>query len=725
MVFHASFQLGFALLSVVMPASAVRAGSKAVGPPDAPAAVRFEPKTGRLTVVYCGDVVFDGTARIAGAATGRPVQMTANVESGIRGITQSLVLSSGEPGLSVRLEGKANAGAEGIAAETLGSAQQAFKCIRTTVGRSSNRRNNAIYCRGMDWMLEGPQGGTRIVPASGGSWTMLIQSPAIQLVFRPRFYQRHKNIRFFEPWNYRVWSGSVTGWCSWWAYFGDVDEKAIQAVVDVFDRKHLKDYGYRYIQIDDGYQTEPKGSPENWLNWRRKKFPSGIDGYVKAIRSKGLEPAIWVSAGTSDIRMMRAHPDWFVPGADGKPLKGPWIDYPLDASNPDALRAIVSPLFQELKRKGFKYVKIDTLRHLLYDGYYHAAPGHFEGRDLTAETAFRRYVETAREALGRDTYVLSCWGVLPEGVGVVDGCRLGGDGYGPATMQQYNSWNGIVWRSDPDHCDVLPERESHGDFRDTIVRPVLASMAGAMLMISDKPAVYEDDRNLEGVRRAAPVLFSVPGQLYDYDPRKSDALIRIDGHRQESGGGSGPIDADQFGEACEWWQQEIAKPFETWNVLARFSWDRALPATKVTFKDIGLDPAKRYAVTEFWSGKTLGVFRGSFPADAQDAKGVRVYAIREKLDRPQVLSTNRHISQGGVDLLNVKWDGTTETLSGQSAVVVGDRYTITVSVPRAYRLLTARFGDGPATIEPGHTIARISFTPAKTGKVDWSVTFEK
>ena len=44
--------------------------------------------------------------------------------------------------------------------------------------------------------------------------------------------------------------------------------------------------------------------------------------------------------------------------------------------------------------------------------------------------------------------------MLPEVIGLADGCRLGGHGFGPVTLQQYNSWNGVVWHNDPDHCDV-------------------------------------------------------------------------------------------------------------------------------------------------------------------------------------------------------------------------------------------------------------------------------
>ena len=66
------------------------------------------------------------------------------------------------------------------------------------------------------------------------------------------------------------------------------------------------------------------------------------------------------------------------------------------------------------------------------------------------------YMGAVRKELGRDVFLLACWGVLPEAIGIVNGCRLGTDGFGPATLQQYNSWNGVVWRNDPDHCDILP-----------------------------------------------------------------------------------------------------------------------------------------------------------------------------------------------------------------------------------------------------------------------------
>ena len=132
------------------------------------------------------------------------------------------------------------------------------------------------------------------------------------------------------------------------------------------------------------------------------------------------------------------------------------------------------------------YVKIDLLRHYFYDLLNHNQD-YCREHGVTSAGMFRKFVGAARQELGPATFILSCWGVLPEGVGLVNACRIASDGYGPVSMQQYNSWNGIVWRNDPDLCDVYPQFKPAevGDVSkfervtptnsDTVLRPALAS----------------------------------------------------------------------------------------------------------------------------------------------------------------------------------------------------------------------------------------------------------
>lgn len=694
-------------------------------PPNTGAVVTIGKERPTFEVVYEGRPLFSGRFKVDGRPQAfRAVRLVEASDGGERGeVTQHIALV-GPPGSVLSLAGTITGSAQAFPAETYSAAQDRFKVIRNSVGLSSNLRNNAIYDRKRDWMLEGPgDGQTNIRPgasdesATSFSWTS--SGPRIELTFRPRFYQKHKNIQFFHPWEYDVWKGSVTGWCSWWAYFADIHERDVQSVSRIFATK-LRDFGYRYIQIDDGYQSGAGGLPKDWLQ-TNERFPSGLSHLAAVITGEGLAPALWLNVHFKDAAFVKAHPDWFIQDRNGHPIKGPWIDYGLDGSNQAAVDAVVRPTYRELRRMGWKYVKVDALRHLLYDDSY-PSQAFFTSKGTTPEDAFRYYLKAIRQEVGPDTYMLACWGVLPEVVGIADGCRLGGDGFGPSTLQQYSSWNNVVWRNDPDHCDIKPQDRATGKYTDgeERIRPVLVSMAGAQLLLSDKPDVYEDDANLEGAKRSSPILFTLPGQLYDYDPVKTDHLKQ--GLRNEHGGAnSGPIDADQQGEVCPWWMLDISRPFETWTVLTRMNWEKKpLDREHVRFRDLGLLSAT-YSVFEFWSKRYLGDFTDGFDAAELAPKDVATYALRKTLRRPQILSTSRHISQGAVDLERVIWKD--RTLSGVSQVVRGDPYSLFVRTPAAYAVKSASFGDIPAGIVRSAGMTELKFTPNRTAEVHWTIRF--
>lgn len=730
--------LQFLPLCFLFPATAV-----AMAPPNGSPTLQTAENS--FTLDYHG-------ARILEASSSAPLTVTATTSDGDR-IEQRLRVEGNKSG-PVSVKVSIAASSQAIAAETKGAAQQVFPMVRTAHGPSHNLRNNAVYDRFGDWMLEFPEHGTRIKPTIGSDggtrFEVEITGHSPEIIFRPRFYQKHRNIRHFEPWKYEVRKDSITGWCSWWAYQNDFRQEHVEELLEVWQNRRLADYGYRFIQIDDGFQgalddgrrDSPHnngyrgGRPETWLEWKPERFPQGMTGYVDAVRRAGLEPGVWVGCFFSDEQTATEHPEWFVQGADGKPFGGPYVSYAMDATVREAANRLVRPTYRGFANAGFRYVKIDQLRHLLYDNLHHNI-AHAAKKGHGPEDIFRAYLAAAREELGRETFILSCWGVLPESVGLADACRIGGDGYGPVTMQQYNSWNGIVWRNDPDHCDIRPHRipAELGNVRktktaatttnDTIIRPALASIAGCMLMLSDKPEVYQDEKNLTGIRRSSPVLFSVPGQLYDFDSSKTDILKTTERTAITSGSGKSPIDGDQHGEVCPWWLNEFNLPFDQWNVLHRLNWsDDEAGAQRVRFQDIGLDAESEYIVFEFWTDSVLGVFQGSFEASPIGPKGLHSYAIREKSERPQLISTNRHLSQGAAELETLAWQNNF-TLAGRSRVVDGDRYVLTLNVPNEFAILSATFDGQAAEITRDGTTARIAFLPPATDSVGWSIHFAR
>jgi len=722
---------------VIALASAAWAGTpEAVEPPpNAPATVEWNAQAGRLSLRYHGGVILDATVG-AEDASGRAaaeveVKLEPTVNLGEK-VEQRLkfVLVKPQEGVTLALRGAASGSEEAFPVETLGEAQKRFPLVRNSVGLSRNLRNNAVYDRRWDWLLIGPpDGATRIRPKLveerriAFAWES--RGSTLELVFRPRFYQKHRGIANFEPWTFLVWKGPVTGYCTWWAYRDGFSQKTLDAIADVFAEKKLPDFGYKYIQIDDSYQIGNGSCPQNWLTWN-KKFPGGAEYALKKIRSVGMKGGIWVhrvhrpsDPNVADIG--KQHPDWFVHKPDGKLFMDAGF-YILNTKNKEALDGMARPIYREIKKQGWDYVKIDGAGDLLNAYKNKQCEDHFKQIGSTPEESLRDWDRVAREELGPDIYVLNCWGVGPglNVVGLADGCRLAGDGFQPESLAQFSSYEGVLWRNDPDHCDILGAwlmdqnammpvfgLGAPASVR-SIVRPAICSLAGGVLMVSDKVEVYKDDQNLEGMKRSAPVLPTVPGQLYD------------PGHR-----------------AATWWLQEIDRPFDHWSVLARIQWAqkrekewkfdlKGTPQQEVKFADLGLEADREYLVFEFWDQKFLGKFKGSFIAPAMDTNtGMDVFAIREARKHPWVLSTTRHISQGGVSLLDERWNNDGNILSGKSAVVIGDPYILTVHLPQGFRLESAEVGGEKVEIAGQAEAVTVRIIPSATKAVEWKMKFAK
>jgi len=96
-----------------------------------------------------------------------------------------------------------------------------------------------------------------------------------------------------------------------------------------------------------------------------------------------------------------------------------------------------------------------------------------------------------------------------------------------------------------------------------------------------------------------------------------------------------------------------------------------------------LNPAKEYEVWDFWNWKSVGRVNGdailSLPVRANEMKTL---AVRE-VDKPRILSTNRHVLQGEVDTTGVSFNSATDTLSGTLHVIGDDEYKAIVMLPDA------------------------------------------
>ena len=85
------------------------------------------------------------------------------------------------------------------------------------------------------------------------------------------------------------------GWNSWNTFRLDINEDLVKDMADVFVKKGLKDAGYEYIVIDDGWQIDRDDEGNIIVN--PDKFPSGIKALADYIHAKGLKFGLYSDAG--------------------------------------------------------------------------------------------------------------------------------------------------------------------------------------------------------------------------------------------------------------------------------------------------------------------------------------------------------------------------------------------------------------------------------------------
>ncbi|MDR2449035.1 MAG: alpha-galactosidase [Prevotellaceae bacterium] len=86
----------------------------------------------------------------------------------------------------------------------------------------------------------------------------------------------------------------MMGWSSWNANHININETLLKATADSMVSLGLKDVGYEWVNIDDGYFNGRDAKGHLQVN---AKFPNGMKVIADYIRSKGLHPGIYSEIG--------------------------------------------------------------------------------------------------------------------------------------------------------------------------------------------------------------------------------------------------------------------------------------------------------------------------------------------------------------------------------------------------------------------------------------------
>ena len=285
------------------------------------------------------------------------------------------------------------------------------------------------------------------------------------------------------------------GYCSWYYYGRNISADTMrQNMKSLCEKKDL--LPVQYIQIDEGWN-------DGWGTWQANEKFGDMKALADEIKENGFIPGIWIApfGCHPDKQLAKDHPDWFVKNAKGEP----WCTNALclDFTNPE-VRDYIGGIFRRLSYDwGFRYIKLDIITPNL------AAGVHFDP-NATALENYRLGLQTFRENITDDTFLLGCTAPFGGAVGYVDGMRVSGDIFERweslrcvfnAVLKRYY-YHRNYYLIDAD-CLIVRKKENEDEecFRlctrtDDEIRTYVTAMAasGGILMLSDKLPLLSDEQ---------------------------------------------------------------------------------------------------------------------------------------------------------------------------------------------------------------------------------------
>jgi hypothetical protein len=263
-------------------------------------------------------------------------------------------------------------------------------------------------------------------------------------------------------------------------------------------------------------------------------------------------------------------------------------------------------------------------------------------------------------------------------------------------------YNGRVFWNDCDGFHIYKFNSSDGqtfNYDQAKVDANFHAMAGNTLFVSEAFNVpYPADR-IELLKRISPPTMDVsyPVDLFERKP-------------------------------AQIWNMPVERPFGKWCVLSVFNYtgsgNRKFSASLDAAKDLRLDPDKEYIAYEFWSRQLIGTFKGKFATRPLSPYDCDIYSIVEKLDRPVLISTSRHVRQMAFDIKDLAYDGGQRMLRGTSRAVAGDPYQLRIYVPDGFSAKRVELSGGLAgKMATDSHLLTVDYTTSTGSDVEWKVFF--
>jgi hypothetical protein len=538
-----------------------------------------------------------------------------------------------------------------------------------------------------------------------------VETPAAQGVFYPdtdqvklnngavidHYYRDKLGIKYYKPIDKSIFPLPPSGWCSWYYYFYEISEGEIKKNAK-WMAENLKDYGVEYIQIDDGWEGVGHGFGSN-RDWTtiNNRFPGGMNNLAAYIKGLGFKPALWIAPhGQSNPNVIKANKDAFLLKPDGTSLSDTWEGKFLVDPSTEEGHAYLRNLFKTLSGWGYDYYKIDGQPCVIDEYRKHA--GQMKNPTKTPDELYRKTLQTIHEAIGPKRYLLGCWEIPLEGVGLAEGWRTGADvvpgweGFKialKATMNFYFMHN-VVWYCDSDNIMV------HNPLTLDQARAwaTLQGLTGQALMCSDRMMDLSDAR-VELYRRIYPAVDARPLDLF-----------------------RGTMNKDT-------WDLKVNHLGRHYDVVGLFNFDEnSNRQIYVNWSELGLDGDQPVHVYDFWNKEYVGLYKKGY-CTAVNPTSCQVLTLLPASSDIQLISTSRHITQGWLDLVSLEHDAKQNTFTGRSRVIKNDPYQLTFVFPpgKNFAITTATAGSLPVKVSNHQGWATVEFRPEKTEEISWKASF--
>lgn len=508
------------------------------------------------------------------------------------------------------------------------------------------------------------------------------------------------------------------GWCSWDALGWIMHEKDLYATLDLIDKQRLVEYGFNTFQIDDGWQCGWRCSGD----WRPNpsRFPHGIRPLADRANRMGLTLGLWLGPFSDEDRKSSAgpdgqlnatapswmkaaqpvldnHPEWMTT-ANGQPTGN------YDLSQPEFLHHLTSLMDTFTNQWGVGYVKADFLAW----GY-----GVQHDRARVHHDLYRRALQALRDGMKPGTYSMTCISHEWKSLGMADAQRIGNDvssqwkGIEPTLRCAGPLYftNGNFWWADPDQLHVGGERDragpQHGLTLDQArAWATLIALYGSVTLTGDRLDRLEADR-LKLLTQCLPSTGQTarPVDLFDVlsgkDPPRHSSI----------------------------WHLPVVKPFGGWDVVGVFNWTASPTQRVVDLTRLGLDPDGKVLIWDYWAREPIPPRQGDRALELEVAStSCRLLVIHQDDGRPRLISSDRHLVAGLVDVEDMSWDGAAGRLSGRSSHLVKDtQFEYIFHVPPSLEVTQARFGASAGQVESlGQGFFAVQFT-APAAQIDWQV----